>query len=132
MNINDFQYAHTGLPAGCSPGVPAAVFDINLFNQETGGTPYAMLAYTTTPFTAGGTYNWPSTATYFMSILISGMAGPSNYTYAQLLGTGSNPSSCGGLGPNYNPRAHLFDPIVACRTQWYSQVIPFVGMVVYP
>jgi flagellin-like protein len=129
--ITDFQYAHTGLPAGCSPGVPAAVFDINLFNQETGGTPYAMLAYTTTPFTAGGTYNWPSTATYFMSILISGMAGPSNYTYAQLQGIGSNPNSCGGLGPNYNPRLHLLDPIVACRTQWYSQVIPFVGMVVY-
>src|SRR3989454_7973341 len=35
-NINDFQYAHTGLPAGCSPGVPAAVFDINLFNQQPG------------------------------------------------------------------------------------------------
>jgi len=131
-NINDFQYAHAGLPAGCSSGVQAAVFDINTFNQETGGTPYVLLAYATTPFNSGPTYNWPNTATFFTSILVSGMAGPVNYTYAQLLGSGANPNSCGGLGPNYNPRAHLNDPIVACRTTWYAQVIPFIGMVVYP
>jgi len=130
--INDFQYARPGVPAGCSVGVPAAVFDINVFDQETGGTPYVVLAYSLTPFTPGGTYNWPGTATYFMSVLVSGMGGPSNYTYAQLRGIGANPNSCGGLGPAYNPRAHMNDPIVACRTTWYSQVIPFIGMVVYP
>ena len=60
------------------------------------------------------------------------MAGPGNYTYAQLLGNGPNPNSCGGLGQASNPRSHLLDPILACRSSWYSQVIPFIGMAVYP
>src|SRR5437867_1340361 len=128
--INDFQYAHTGLPAGCSVTSPIAVFDINTFNQDTGGTPYVMLAYAKSPFSTGSANVWGS-ATFFMSILVSGMAGPSNYTFAQLTGTGPNPNSCGGLGPGYNPFNHLIDPIVACRTSWYAQVIPFIGMVVY-
>jgi len=38
-------------------GTQAAVFDINLCNQETGGTPYVLLTYSTSPFSAGGTYN---------------------------------------------------------------------------
>ena len=133
-NINDFQYAHPGnpsVPAGCAASSPPGVFDINVFNQDLGGTPYVVLAYPKTPFTTGSPYNWPSSATYFMSILVSGMAGPTNYTYAQLTGTGPNPKSCGGLGPNYNPLSHLNDPVVACRTTWYAQVIPFIGMVVY-
>jgi len=130
VTINDFQYAHTGLPAGCSATSPIAVFDINTFNQDTGGTPYVMLAYAKTPFATGSANVWGS-ATFFMSILVSGMAGPANYTYAQLTGLGPNPNSCGGLGPTYNPFNHLLDPIVACRTSWYAQVIPFIGMVVY-
>jgi len=129
-NINDFQYAHTGVPAGCSVTSPIGVFDINTFNQDTGGTPYVMLAYAKTPFSTGSSNVWGS-ATFFMSILVSGMAGPSNYTYAQLTGIGANPNSCGGLGPAYNPFNHLTDPITACRTSWYAQVIPFIGMVVY-
>jgi len=124
-NINDFQYARTGLPAGCSVTSPVAVFDINTFNQDTGGTPYVMLAYAKTPFSTGSANVWGS-ATFFMSILVSGMAGPTNYTYGQLSGIGANPNSCGGLGPAYNPFNHLNDPIVA-----YAQVIPFIGMVVY-
>ena len=129
-NINDFQYARTGVPAGCSVTSPIGVFDINTFNQDTGGTPYVMLAYAKTPFSTGSANVWGS-ATFFMSILVSGMAGPANYTYPQLTGTGPNPNSCGGLGPAYNPLNHLNDPIVACRTSWYAQVIPFIGMVVY-
>ncbi len=66
-----------------------------------------------------------------MSILVSGMAGPVNYTYAQLTGVGPNPNGCAGLGPNYNPHDHVNDPILACRSSWYAQVIPFIGMVVY-
>ncbi len=134
-NINDFQYARPGLPAGCSAAIPSAVFDINTFNQDTGGTPYIVLAYATTAYTPGGTYNWPNPGgiglSYFISILVSGMAGPANYTYSQLAGTGPNPYSCGGLGPAYNPLNHLNDPIIACRSTWYAQVIPFIGMVVY-
>ena len=128
--INDFQYARTGLPVGCSVTSPIGVFDINTFNQDTGGTPYVMMAYAKTPFSTGAPNTWGS-ATFFMSILVSGMAGPTNYTYAQLSGTGPNPNSCGGLGPTYNPLNHLTDPIAACRTSWYAQVIPFIGMVVY-
>lgn len=130
-NINDFQYARPGVPVGCAPGTPSGVFDINTFNQDTGGTPYVVLAYAKTPFTTGSPYNWANAATFFMSILVSGMAGPTNYTYAQLTGIGPNPNSCGGLGPAYNPFNHLNDPIAACRTSWYAQVIPFIGMVAY-
>src|SRR2546430_11515445 len=52
---------------------------INTFNQDTGGTPYVMLAYAKTPFSTGSANVWGS-ATFFMSILVSGMAGPTNYT----------------------------------------------------
>ncbi len=128
--ITDFQYARPGVPAGCAVTSPVAVFDINTLNQDTGGTPYVVAVYAKTPFSTGGASIWGS-ATFFMSILVSGMAGPANYTYAQLTGIGPNPLSCGGLGPTYNPINHLNDPIVACRTTWYAQVIPFIGIVVY-
>lgn len=130
-NINDFQYAHPGLPASCSLGIGPTVFDIDPFDQQIGGTPYVALIYNKVAFGAGSTYNWPASATYFISILISGMAGPVNYTYAQLTGTAANPYGCSGLNSNYNPIAHLNDPIPSCRTTWYAQVIPFIGMVVY-
>ncbi len=127
--INDFQYAHPGVPLGCAAGTPSAVFDINS-NQDTGGTPYVVLIYPKGSFTTGTAYGWPNSATYYINILVSGMAGPANYTYSQITGIGPNPNSCGGLGPNYNPYSHLNDPIVACRSTWYAQVIPFVGMTV--
>src|SRR5438093_5801995 len=129
-NINDFQYAHTGLPAGCSVTSPIAVFDINTFNQDTGGTPYVMLAYAKTPFSTGSANVWGS-ATFFMSILVSGMAGPTNYTYGQLPRIRANPNSRRGLGPAYNPFHPLNDPIVACRTSWCARVRPFIGTGVY-
>ena len=127
--LNDFEYARPGFPSGCN-NVPPSVFDINVVNQEQGGTPYTVLVYDLNPFQVGRTKSWQS-ASYFMSILVSGMAGPVNYTYAMLLGNGPNPYACTGLGPNYNPINHLNDPRPACRTQWYAQVIPFIGMVVY-
>ena len=130
-NINDFQYAHPGLPTVCSSGIAPAVFDIDPFDQQVGGTPYVALVYNKVAFGSGSTYNWPASATYFISILVSGMAGPVNYTYAQLMGSGPNPYGCSGLGPSYNPISHLNDPIRACRSTWYAQVIPFIGMVVY-
>ncbi len=130
-NINDFQYARAGsLPAACSSSAPRGVFDIDPFNQEKGGVPYTVLVYNLLPFGTGRVKQWQS-ASYFMSILVSGMSGPVNYTYSMLAGGGPNPYGCPGLGPAYNPHEHLLDPIVACRTQWYAQVIPFIGMVVY-
>ncbi len=131
-NINNFQYAYSGNPSlsGCSSTVPPAVFDINPTNQETGGTPYTVVVNAKTAFSNPTTSQWQS-ATYFMSILVSGMAGPQNYTYAMLTGNGNNPFNCPGLGANYNPILHLSDTNPECRTQWYAQVIPFIGMVVY-
>jgi hypothetical protein len=132
-NPNDFAYAHGGspsLPVGCSPTSPSSVFDINPLNQETGGTPYVVLVGAKSPFRN----DWPQqfgTDSMFINILISGMAGPGNYTYSMLLGNGPNPFNCQGLGANYNPINHLNDPIAACRSTWYAQVIPFIGMVVY-
>src|SRR5207245_8375069 len=95
--------------------VASAGLGINTSTPDTGGTPYVMLAYAKTPFSTGSANVWGS-ATFFMSILVSGMAGPANYTNAQLTGTGPNPNSCGGLGPAYNPLNHLNDPILPCRT----------------
>ncbi len=129
-NINDFEYAHAGLPAGCQSSTQPAVFDINPLNQEQGGTPYVVLVGAKTPFTAPAATNW-LTSTYFISILVSGMSGPVNYTYSMLQGVGGNPYGCSGLNANYNPFQHLADPIPRCRTNWYAQVIPFVGMVVF-
>ena len=128
-NIQDFEYAHPGNPAACT-GQPPSVFDINTQNQDVGGTPYTVMVYNKVPFGTGAPNQWKS-ATYFMSVLISGMAGPWNYTYSQLLGNGLNPAGCTGLGPNYNPHDHLSDANPGCRTSWYAQVIPFIGMVVY-
>jgi FlaG/FlaF family flagellin (archaellin) len=130
--INDFEYAHSGLPAGCQSTTQPAVFDINPLNQETGGTPYVALINAKVPFGAPTGSQWQS-ATYFISLLVSGMAGPANYTYAMLtaqLGA-TNPYGCTGLGSTYNPINHLLDSNVKCRTQWYAQVIPFIGMVVF-
>ncbi len=129
--INDFQYAHPGLPAGCQLTTQPAVFDINPLNQETGGTPYVALIAAKVAFGAPTGSQWQS-ATYFISLLVSGMSGPVNYTYAMLTQLGqANPFGCTGLGPNYNPINHLLDSNVKCRTQWYAQVIPFIGMVVF-
>jgi len=115
-NPNDFQYAQA--------------FDIDPTNQEKGGSPIVVLAAAQSPFRN----DWPNnfrSETLFISLLVSGMAGPGNYTYSMLVGGGSNPLACTGLGPAYNPIRHLNDAIVACRSSWYAQVIPFIGMVVY-
>ena len=106
-NPNDFQYAQ--------------VFDIDPFDQEKGGTPTEVLAAAKSPFRN----DWPTTfraETLFINILISGMMGPTNMTYAQIVAR---------WGPTYNPYTHLNDADPATRTQWYAQVIPFIGMVVY-
>ena len=131
-NINDFEYAHLGLPAGCQASTQPAVFDINPLNQEAGGTPYIALINAKTPFGSPTSSQWQS-ATYFISLLVSGMSGPVNYTYAMLTAQPgqANPYGCTGLGLSYNPILHLQDSNERCRTQWYAQVIPFIGMVVF-
>jgi flagellin-like protein len=106
-NPNNFQYAQ--------------LFDINPLDQETGGTPTEVLLVTTQAYTCCSVQNWV-TGSYFMSILVSGMAGPLNMTYQQILDR---------WGPTYNPYDHLNDADPATRTQWYAQVIPFIGMTVY-
>ncbi len=128
--IGDFEYAHPGLPAGCQLTTQPAVFDINPTNQEQGGTPYVALINAKVPFGSPTGSQWQS-ATYFISLLVSGMSGPANYTYAMLMNLGGNPYGCTGLGANYNPINHLLDTNVKCRTQWYAQVSPFIGMVVF-
>lgn len=105
--FSDFQYAQ--------------VFDINLLNQETGGAPVEILAVSRTPFACCLAQTWGSDS-FFPSILVSGMAGPVNMTYQQILSR---------WGPSYNPYDHLLDADPSTRTQWYAQVIPFIGMVVY-
>src|SRR6266571_79344 len=107
-----------------------ALFHFKMANHEVGGTPTIVLVAVNTPFKIDWGRNW-GTDSMFINILISGMAGPANYTYQQLLGNGPNPRNCVGLGAGYNPINHLNDAIVACRSSWYAQVIPFIGMVIY-
>ena len=107
VNPNDFQYAQ--------------VFDIDAFNQEKGGTPTEVLVAAKSAFRN----DWPANfrqETLFINILISGMAGPANMTYQQIITR---------WGPAYNPYTHLNDVDPTTRTTWYAQVIPFIGMVVY-
>jgi flagellin-like protein len=120
--ISDFKYARPGVPSGCAAGVSPAVLDINPLNQEKGGSPYEVMVYNKAPFAVGAAYGWPQSASYFMNILVSGMAGPVNMTYQQIISR---------WGPTYNPYDHLLDGDPSTRTQWYAQVIPFIGMVVY-
>ncbi len=106
-NPLDFQYAQ--------------VFDVNPLDQETGGTPTVVLIAARTNFKA----DWPQSFvsnSYFINILISGMAGPTNMTYQQIINR---------WGPTYNPINHLTDADPLTRTTWYAQVIPFIGIVVY-
>lgn len=106
-NPNNFQYAY--------------VYDINPLDQETGGAAVVLRMAAKTAFRA----DWPASFvadSYFLNILISGMAGPANMTYQQILDR---------WGPSYNPYDHLNDVDPATRTQWYAQVIPFIGMTVY-
>ncbi len=135
--LGTFAYATYG-PGGNMPGcqstTPFGVFDINPLNQEMGGPPYTVIAFSNAPFGGATGINWPrlgGQVTYFIQILVAGMAGPVNYTYAQILGQGTNPYGCSGLGPGYNPYNHLNDPIAQCRTQWYAQVVPFNAMIVF-
>ncbi len=139
--LNTFTYATYGPGGnmgGCQSTTPAGVFDINPLNQEIGGTPYTVMVFTGAPFTQPSAPNWPAPGslkmtTYFINILVAGMSGPVNYTYAMLLNqTGSpNPFSCTGLGPNYNPINHLLDANPKCRTNWYAQVVPFNAMIMF-
>jgi len=109
-NPADFQFARQ------------FVFDIDPLDQETGGRPVEILVASKSAFKN----DWPvqnlGQGTYFISILVSGMSGPENMTYQQIVNL---------WGPGYNPYDHLNDPNPALRTQWYAQVIPFIGMTVY-
>lgn len=106
-NPNDFQYAQ--------------VLDVDPLDQERGGTPVVLLCAAKTAFRSDWPMNFVSDS-YFLNILISGMAGPENMTWAQILAR---------WGPSYNPLDFLNDPDPSVRTQWYAQVIPFIGMTVY-
>jgi len=104
---NNFQYAQ--------------VFDIDPFNQEKGGAPTVALFAAKTPFRN----DWPLnfiTNNLFVNVLVSGMMGPVNMTYQQILNR---------WGPTYNPFTHVNDVDPSTRTVWYAQVIPFIGMTVY-
>lgn len=106
-NPNDFKFAQ--------------VFNINPLDQETGGAPLIVLVAAKTAFKS----DWPISFvadSYFINILVSGMAGPVNMTYQQILDR---------WGPTYNPFDHQNDADPTTRTQWYAQVIPFIGMTVY-
>ncbi|MGQ0797269.1 MAG: type IV pilin [Methanobacteriota archaeon] len=109
-SLTDFKYASEN------------IFDIDPLDQETGGRPVVILVASKSAFKG----DWPvqnlGQGTYFISILVSGMAGPLNMTYQQIVSQ---------WGPAYNPYDHLNDPNPAFRTQWYAQVIPFIGMTVY-
>ncbi len=111
------KYPGTGLFANFEY---AQVFDINPLNQETGGTPVPILAVTRTQFTCCTTTTWGADS-YFPSILVSGIAGPKNMTYQQIITQ---------WGTGYNPYDHLNDPNPAWKTLWYAQVIPFIAMTV--
>jgi len=106
-NPTNFQYAQ--------------VFDINPLDQEEGGASVVILAAAKTAFRT----DWPVgfiSDSYFINILVSGMAGPVNMTYQQIVDR---------WGAGYNPYDHLNDVDLSTRTQWYAQVIPFIGMTVY-
>ncbi len=113
--------AYPGIPTDPNDFQYAQVFDIDPLNQEKGGTPTEVLTAAKSAFRS----DWPANfraETLFVNILISGMAGPANMTYSQIVAR---------WGPAYNPLAHLNDVDPTTRTTWYAQVIPFIGMVVY-
>jgi hypothetical protein len=106
-NLANFQYAQ--------------VFDVNLLDQETGGAPTEVLMAAKTAYNVDWPYSFLSD-TLYLNILVSGMSGPQGMSYGQILTR---------WGATYNPYTHLNDADPTTRTQWYAQVIPFIGMVVY-
>jgi len=106
-NLVNFQYAQ--------------VFDVNLLDQETGGAPTEVLMAAKTAYNVDWPYSFLSD-TLYLNILVSGMSGPQGMSYGQILTR---------WGATYNPYTHLNDADPTTRTQWYAQVIPFIGMVVY-
>ncbi len=99
----------------------AQVFDINLLDQETGGTPVDVMTSAQSPFASDWPYNFRAES-LFVNILVSGMAGPNGMSYSQILSR---------WGASYNPLDHVNDADPTTRTMWYAQVIPFIGIVVY-
>ena len=99
----------------------AQVFDINLLDQETGGTPTDVMCAAQSAFASDWPYNFRAES-LFVNILVSGMMGPSGMSYTQILSR---------WGASYNPLDHINDVDPTTRTVWYAQVIPFIGIVVY-
>lgn len=98
----------------------AQVLDINPFNQEAGGTPVDVMAFSRTRFECCLGTTWGADS-FYPSILMSGISGPVNMTYQQIINR---------WGASYNPYTHLNDADPTTRTQWYAQVIPFIAMTV--
>jgi len=113
--------AYPGIAANPANFQYAQVFDINLLDQETGGTPTDVMCAAQNAFAADWPYNFRQES-LFVNILVSGMMGPAGMSYSQIL------SRWGG---SYNPIDHVNDVDPTTRTQWYAQVIPFIGIVVY-
>ncbi len=98
------------------------LLDINPGDQEAGGTPQEILFSASQAF--GNPKNPPNfqkTEAYFVTMLISGIMGPSHMTWEDIQEQ---------WGSNYNPYDHLDDP-EATKTYFYAQVVPFIGLVVY-
>jgi flagellin-like protein len=100
----------------------AAVVDINPSNQDGGGLPTEIFLAAKNPFLA----NWPlaftNAGSYKLTIIVSGIAGPTGMTYGQIITR---------WGATYNPYDHLNDADITTRTQWYSQLIEYININVY-
>jgi Archaeal Type IV pilin, N-terminal len=115
--------AYPGTAANPNTFAYAQVVDINPSDQNAGGAPTESYLGARNPFLA----NWPvafsNAGTYQITIIISGIAGPTGMTYGQIITR---------WGATYNPWDHLNDADQTTRTFWYSQLIEYISITVYP
>ncbi len=109
----DFQYAH--------------LLDINLGDQEAGGTPQEIIFTSSVPFDLKDPSKF-SAAAYYVTMLISGIMGPRHMTWEDIQAW----QDIHDPGVEYDPFEHLRDDDPATKTYFYAQVVPFIGLVVYP
>jgi len=100
----------------------AAVVDINPSNQDGGGLATELFLAAKNPYQTNWALSFTNAGSYKITIIVSGIAGPSGMTYGQIITR---------WGANYNPYTHLNDADLTTRTYWYSQLIEYASINVY-
>ena len=107
----------------------ASVLDINPSNPDGGGLPTEIYLASASPFTSVTLPTQPAltagntnAGTYMVEIIVSGIMGPNQMTYGQIITR---------WGATYNPWDHLNDADLTTKTYWYSQLTEYASISIF-